>query len=139
MWTQSRHCLNETVRKRKKKHLFLFIHTARLLAHGVRLYFFLCLEIRQPCPAERDRSGEGGSGSGEKKETEAAKVEICEELIVTHACSTRPPAHGRYTRGGLSDSVVRLGVNENAVNSGFPHSLPFVQDEVQAERIVHAE
>lgn len=32
-----------------------------------------------------------------------------------------------------------FGVNENAVNSGFPHSLPFVQDEVQTERVVHVE
>lgn len=37
---------------------------------------------------------------------------------------------------GLDRFKVRRG-KRKAVNSGFPYSLPLVQDEVQTERVVH--
>lgn len=115
---------------RKRKSAFSFILPTRLLAHGVRLYFFFVWRFVNPAPrkeTEEEGVGLGRRGEGGDLQKKATRF-IVKRLFV---CSA--------TRGGYTFSSSDLGKHENAVNSGFPYSLPFVQDEVQTERLVHVE
>lgn len=122
-WTQSRHSLEQTARK----NLPLFSKKyptgqTRRMAWD-RTFFFLVRRFVNPAPREE---------AGERREwEEEAKVEICENSfsgLLLRACFLE--------RLSLR---FRLRDHENVVNSGFPHSLSFVQDEVQTERVVHVE